>query len=97
MTNKRLFFPEADVLLPNHLTSFLLVKSDISHNSCDIEATLRRIPGAEEVHMTAGSFSFLVKMRTKTKEECERRARKLLLSPQIKEVEALVVPTRFIK
>ena len=92
---KRLSFPEADVLLPNHLTSYLLIKPDLRFRSGDVGETLCRIPGAEEVCMTAGRYAFLVRMRTRTKEQCEKAARKLLQNPQISEVDALVVPKKF--
>ncbi len=92
---KRLTFPEADVFLPNYLTSYLLIKPDLKYRSEEIGMELCKIPGVDEVHMTAGRFGFVVKMRTKTKEQCEKRARKLLLNPQISEVDALVVPKTF--
>lgn len=93
---KRLSFPEADILLPNQLTSYLLIKPDLRFRSSDVGRELCRIPGVKEVHMTAGRFGFLVKIQTRTKEECERRARKLLLNPQISEVDALIVPRTFV-
>jgi len=94
---KRVSFPEADVLLPNHLTSYLLIKPDLRFRSSDIATALSSIPGVREVSMTAGIYGFLVKMKTRTKEQCEKAARKLLLNPQISEVDALVVPKTFIR
>ncbi len=93
---KRLSFPEADILLPNHLTSYLLIKPDPRYQSEEVGRALCKIPGVNEVHMTAGKFGFLVKMRTRTKEECEREVRRLLLNPQISEVDALVGAKTFL-
>lgn len=94
---RRLSFPKAEVFLPNHLTTYLLIKPDLRYRSEDVGRVLCKIPGVDEVHMTAGKFGFLVKMRTRTKEQSEERARKLLLNPQISEVDALVVPRTFVK
>ncbi len=97
MCKKRLLFPGAEILLPNYLTTYFLIKPDLRYRSEEIGRELCKIPGVDEVHMTAGRFGFLVKMRTRTKEQCEKRARKLLLNPQISEMDVLVVPKTFLK
>jgi hypothetical protein len=94
---KQLSFPEADIPLPNHLTTYLLIKPNLRFRSGDIGMALSKIPGVDEVHMTAGRFGFLVKMRTKTREQSEKAAKRLLLSPQISELDALIVPRTFVE
>ena len=93
----RLSFPDVDILLPNRLTTYLLIKPNRNYESSDVGKMLSKVPGAEKVHMTAGRYAFLVEMRMSTKEQTEKTAKKLLLSQQISEVDALVVVPRIFR
>ena len=84
--------------LENAASLYLLLKSDPDANSHKLGRHLSTLPGVEEVYMTVGEWSFIIKLSSKNLERksklCMKRLRSL---QQIKEVKKLVGAKKYSK
>ncbi|MEO9825902.1 MAG: Lrp/AsnC family transcriptional regulator [Paracoccaceae bacterium] len=93
MGNRLIVNPEA---IGRSLLSFVLLKTNGSQKRSQV-VQLEQIPEIEEIHSTAGQFSILLKVRTKSPADMEELYERIYEIPGISASETIIVFKSFLE